>query len=98
MVSYKNFLEETVNRLKDKVNGKIELRHNDYGDLMSRYDIAVKFNCNLYFCVSCDLGSTIHQLYCSCKYEDTPLNYGYEVGVKKVMQQIADMAMDYIFK
>ena len=91
--SYQEFLEEIIHQLKDKVKGQIELRHNDYGELMCRYDIMVKFNCNLTICISCDLGSEIHKLYYNYKHT----SYIIHIGTIQVLEFIKKAVFDYFF-
>ena len=100
--NYQGFLEEIVYQLKDEIKGQIELRHNDYKDLMCRYDIVVKFNCNLTICVSCnlssDLGIEISKLYYSYKYEPEMAEYIVHVGTMQVFEFIKKAIFDYFFK
>lgn len=96
--SYQEFLEEIICQLKDKVKGQIELCHNDYGDLMCRYDIMVKFNCNLTICVSCDLGSEVHKLYYSYKNMPEMTQYILHAGKMQVVKFIKKAIFDYFFK
>lgn len=95
--NYQEFLEEIVYQLKDKVNGQIELRHNKYGELMYRYDIMVKFNCNLIICISCDLDSEIHKLYCNYKYTPEMPKYTTQAGAMYVFEFIKKAVFNYFF-
>lgn len=106
--SYQEFLEEIICQLKDKVKGQIELRHNDYGELMCRYDIMVKFNCDLTVCVTCDLGGEVYKLYYN--YEHTPemdkytipaeemAKYAIRAGTMQVLKFIEKAVFDYFFQ
>lgn len=95
--NYQEFLEAIIYQLKDKVKGQIELRHNDYGELMCRYDIMVKFNCDLTICVSCGLGSKVHKLYYN--FKDTPEmpNFILYAGTMQVLEFIKKAVSDYFF-
>ena len=97
--NYQEFLEEIVYQLKDEIKGQIELRHNDYGELMYRYDIMVKFNCNLTICVSCDLDSEVHKLYYN--YKNIPGMTQYNIlhaGKMQVVEFIKKAVFYYFFK
>ncbi len=96
--SYQEFLEEIICQLKDKVKGQIELRHNDYGELMCRYDIMVKFNCNLTVCVSCDLGSEVYKLYYNHKHTPEMAKYTIQAGTMQVLEFIEKAVFDYFFQ
>lgn len=96
--SYQEFLEEVVCQLKNEVKGQIELRHNDCGDLMCRYDIMVKFNYNLTICVSCDLGSEVHKLYYNYKHSPEMTKYTIQAGTMQVLQFIKKAVFDYFFQ
>lgn len=96
--SYQEFLEEVVCQLKDEVKGQIELRHNDYEDLMCRYDIIVKFNYNLTICVSCDLGSEVYKLYYNYKHSPEMTKYTIQAGTMQVLQFIKKAVFDYFFQ
>lgn len=95
--SYQEFLEEVVCQLKNEVKGQIELRHNDYEDLMCQYDIMVKFNCNLTVCVSCDLGSEVHNLYYNHKHTPEMAEYNIQAGTMQVLEFIKKAVFDYFF-
>lgn len=97
-LSYQGFLEEVVCQLKNEVKGQIELRHNDYGELICRYDIMVKFNCNLTVCVSCDLGSEVHKLYYNYKHSPEMTKYTIQAGTMQVLQFIKKAVFDYFFQ
>ena len=96
--NYQEFLEEIVYQLKDEIKGQIELRHNNYEDLMCRYDIMVKFNCNLTICVSCDLGSEVHKLYYDYKHMPGMAQYILHAGKMQVVEFIKKAIFDYFFK
>lgn len=96
-LSYQEFLEEIIHQLKDKVKGQIELRHNDYEELICRYDIMVKFNCNLTVCVSCDLGSEVHNLYYNHKHTPEMAEYNIQAGTMQVLEFIKKAVFDYFF-
>lgn len=96
--SYQEFLEEIIHQLKDKVKGQIELHHNDYRELICRYDIMVKFNCNLTVCVSCDLGSEVHNLYYNHKHTPEMAEYNIQAGTMQVLEFIKKAVFDYFFK
>lgn len=96
--SYQEFLEEIIYQLKDKVKGQIELRHNKYGELMCRYDIMVKFNCNLTICISCDLGSEVHKLYYNYKHTPEMAKYAIQAGTMQVFEFIKKAVFDYFFQ
>lgn len=97
-LNYQEFLEEIVYQLKDEIKGQIELRHNDYGELMCRYDIMVKFNCNLTICVSCGLGSEVHKLYYNYKNMPGMTQYILHAGKMQVVEFIKKAVFDYFFK
>lgn len=96
--NYQEFLEEIIYQLKDEIKGQIELRHNKYGELMCRYDIMVKFNCNLTICVSCDLGSEVHKLYYNYKHTPEMAKYTVQAGTMQVFEFIKKAVFDYFFQ
>lgn len=97
-LNYQEFLEEIVYQLKDEVKGQIELRRNDYGELMCRYNIMVKFKCNLTICVSCNSGSEVHKLYYNYKNMPEMTQYILHAGKMQVVEFIKKAVFDCFFK
>lgn len=65
--SYKNFIEKIIALLEKQVNGKVGLRHNNYG-VSPYYDIMVQFkSTDIQIALECALGGDVWDAYAECK-------------------------------